>query len=238
MLGRFYGIGVGPGDPELLTQRAVRLLKTVPNIFTPQGKGGGEGVALSIIKSVIHETTSIVNLHLPMTQDEERLQTAWRTAAMQVYEVLVQGQDAAFVTIGDCLLFSTYGYLLKSLIEINPEISVESVPGITSFSACASRVNLPLAEGEESLLIVPALREPEELKPLLRQFPNLVLMKVASRFDEIYKVLEEENRLDSSVFIARCGNPEEKIEHDLSQLVGKKLDYLSLLLVKGKGVKN
>ncbi|MBC9785777.1 precorrin-2 C(20)-methyltransferase [Heliobacterium chlorum] len=235
MLGRFYGIGVGPGDPGLLTCRSVQLLQKVPVIFTPQGKGGGEGVATTIIRDVLPAETQVVSLHLPMTSDESRLREAWDEAARQIYEVLASGREAAFITIGDCLLFSTYGYLLKSLQKINPEIEVESVPGITSFCAAASRVNIPLAEGEEPLLIVPALRDPEELRPLLRQFPNLVLMKVASRFDGVYDLLKEEGRAESSLFISRCGTAEEKIEKDLSRLVGQKLDYLSLLLVKQKG---
>ncbi|MZP28532.1 precorrin-2 C(20)-methyltransferase [Heliobacterium undosum] len=236
MLGRFYGIGVGPGDPALLTRRAVALLETTPVIFTPRGKGGGEGVALTIIRDILPESAEIVPLHLPMIQDDRLLRDAWEEAARQIYDRLAAGKDAAFVTIGDCLLFSTYGYLLKALREIDPDLSVESVPGVTSFSASASRLNLPLAEGEEPLLVVPALRDPEELRPLLRQFPNLVLMKVASRFDEIYRVLQEEGRAESAAFVARCGTPEERIVCDLASLVGQKLDYLSLLIVKPKGV--
>ncbi|KAB2954180.1 precorrin-2 C(20)-methyltransferase [Heliorestis acidaminivorans] len=230
-LGRLYGIGVGPGDPELLTRKAYRILQEVEVIFTPQGKKGRESQALTIIKELITENTTVIPLDLPMTQDQAILEKAWQEGASQIYKVL-QTKDCAFVTIGDSLLYSTYGYLLQALQKKDKNIVIESVPGITSFSAAASRLNVTLAEGKEPLVIIPALGETEELRTYIESFPNLVLLKAASSFDEIYKILEDEGRLSSSYFISRCGMAEEHIEKDLSKLQGKKLDYLSLLLVK------
>ncbi|QGG46903.1 precorrin-2 C(20)-methyltransferase [Heliorestis convoluta] len=234
-LGQLYGIGVGPGDPELLTRKAYRILQDVKVIFTPQGKGGREGIALSIIKELIPPSSQVISLHLPMTQNKELLEKSWQEGAAQIYEVL-QEQNCAFVTIGDCLLYSTYSYLIAALRSIDKTVQIESIPGITSFAAAASAANVALAEGTEPLLIVPALGETEKLRSYLKSFPNLVLMKGASSFEQIYKILEEEGRLSSSYYISRCGLSGEVIQKDLRLLQGQELDYLSLLLVKKGGL--
>jgi precorrin-2/cobalt-factor-2 C20-methyltransferase len=119
--------------------------------------------------------------------------------------------DVAFLTLGDAGLYSTYGYLLPRLRRAAPDLEVETVPGVPSFCAAAARFNLSLAQGTEPLAVLPSAEDPEELRRLLRAFPNLVLMKVHRHYADILRVLEEEGRLEEAVLASRCGWPEERL---------------------------
>lgn len=139
-LGRFIGVGIGPGDPELLTLKAERVLNSVPVIFVPKAKISDEGMALQILlNSVVAKSgANLRELIFPMSKDPEVLKPAWATATAAVLEVLREGKDAAFITLGDTAIFSTYMNLLGELQQAEPGLRIETVPGISSFSQGAA----------------------------------------------------------------------------------------------------
>lgn len=235
MKGKFYGIGVGPGDPELLTLKAYRILNEVEIICVPKSKMERDSVALNTIKSLLKKEKTIVELHMPMTRDMEVLEQEWQKGAATVASYLQKGQDVAFITIGDAMLYSTYSYLMSRVQAIDPEFEIITVPGVTSFAASAAALNVPLAEGEERLAIVPSIEDPQKLPEVLAQFPNIVLMKVTPHFNEIVDILEQHNVKDKAVLISRCSTPLQQCERNLDNLKGTTPDYLSLILVKQQG---
>ena len=234
MTGKFYGIGVGPGAIDLLTVRAANILKTVDVVCVPRSSAEKSSVALSVAKSYIGQA-EIMEIATPMTRDAAILDASWQTGAVVLAERLQQGQNVAFITIGDSMLYSTYTYLMKKVQALVPEVEIVSVPGITSYSASAAHLNLPLAEGNEKLVVIPALDDPQDLKAILALFPNVILMKVASQLPGIVEVLAELGLLDKAIYISKLGYPDQFITRDLRSLQQKKLDYLSLIIVKQEG---
>lgn len=230
MFGMFYGLGVGPGDPKLLTLRAVEVLKTVQVVAVPKSRADRDSVALEIAKPYLSPGAAILELNLPMTPDPVVLEMAWQAGAEVIYEKLQAGLDVAFLTIGDPSLYSTYQYVLQKLRGMAEDLSVETVPGITSFAASAAVLSEPLASGDEPLLVLPAVDE--KLPGYLQEFPNVVLMKVSRDFDTIVEELQAAGK--QGVFVSRCGSEQQAVVRDLTTLVGQKVDYLSLIVAKQK----
>ena len=226
--GKFYGVGVGPGDPQLLTLQAVNVLQTVDLVAIPKSKMERESVAWDIAKIHCPSNVRLVELEMPMTSDKQVLAKAWRDGAQTLLVELKQGKSVAFITLGDPSLYSTYSYLLNILQEELPQEYIATVPGITAMSAAAAKINLPLATGDEPLLILPST---DDVGQFL-DFPNLVLMKVSRRLPEILTLLEERER--KAVLLTRLGQLGEKIrwEPKPEDFASDKIDYLSLLLVK------
>jgi precorrin-2/cobalt-factor-2 C20-methyltransferase len=233
--GKLFGIGVGPGDPELITLKARRLLAEVPVICVPRSTADKDSIAFSIVREFVPETTTLVDLVLPMSSDPEVLARGWRTAALKIARYLGEGKDTAFITLGDSVLFSTFTYLVRALRELDPAALVETVPGVTSFSACAAGLNIALAEGNETLAVLPVVGSAADARGPLRQFDNIVLMKVAPNLPEVLEMLQEEGLDGRAVFASRCSTERQRFVFDLESLSGEKRDYLSLLLVKKGG---
>ncbi|MGB9660555.1 MAG: precorrin-2 C(20)-methyltransferase [Moorellaceae bacterium] len=235
MTGKFYGLGVGPGDPELITLKARRILQEVPVLAVPtSSECGRSSLALEVVKQFIRPEQETLYLFLPMSRDPAYLKGSWKSAAEKLVDKLREGKDVAFLTLGDASLYSTYSYLVEMIRKLDPGVSVETVPGITSFSAAAARLNIPLATGEEPLAIIPALQKPEILEELIPRFPNLVLMKVARHYDDIVRILARTGVVKNAVLATRCGQEGESFSWDLEAGVGQKQDYLSLIIVKGR----
>jgi precorrin-2/cobalt-factor-2 C20-methyltransferase len=233
MNGKLYGIGIGPGDPKLLTLRAKEILDEVDMIFSPRASEEGTSMARSILEASTSRPKEFVDLTFPMTRDEAVLKTYWQEAAEKVAKAVNAGKQVAFVTIGDPFLYSTYIYLLKALRQNFPNLEVETIPGISAFHAAASRAEVSLAEGDERLAILPVPRDLGGLREAFREFDTVVLMKVGSKLDEVVALLEELDLLESSVLVSRVGCPEEKIIRDFHSL--RKDDrggYLSVMIVK------
>ncbi|VBB06840.1 tetrapyrrole methylase [Lucifera butyrica] len=235
MTGKFYGIGVGPGAPELLTIKAAEVLKSVDVICVPRSSLDNDSVALKVAGAYIPAATQVMEVFTPMTRDKNVLEAEWQRGAERIAAELREGKHVAFLTIGDAMLFSTYSYLLKRVKVLLPEVEVESIPGITSFAAAAAHINAALAEGNEKLAIIPAVDDPQELYSILQEFPNAVLMKVAGKYEEIVSVLEKTGLKEKSVYISKLGYPDQFISYDLDCLRNRKRDYLSLILVKREG---
>jgi precorrin-2/cobalt-factor-2 C20-methyltransferase len=235
LAGKLYGIGVGPGDPELLTLKAHRILKTVPVVYVPKSREESGSFALSIIEGFLdRQRQEILDLVFPMCKDQSGLPAFWDRSVGLLLDRIEKGMDVACVCIGDPLLYSTFTYLLERIITRSPGIQIEIVPGVTSISACTAAVALPLVKAGETLAVIPATYEPETIRGLLRQFDALVLMKVNRVIDQVLPMLEELKIKDHAVFISRCGTPEEEIVWDLDSLKGQPLNYHSLLLIRTK----
>ncbi|MBC2722235.1 precorrin-2 C(20)-methyltransferase [Desulfosporosinus sp.] len=226
--GKFYGVGVGPGDPQLLTLQAVQVLQSVDLVAIPKSKMDRESVAWDIAKIHCPSNVRLVELEMPMTSDQQVLAKAWFDGAQTILAELKQGKSVAFITLGDPSLYSTYTYLLNNLQDELPQECIVTVPGIMAMAAAAAKINLPLATGDEPLLVLPSTEDVGEFL----DFPNLILMKVSRRLPEILTLLEEHDR--KAVLLTRLGQSEEKIrwEPKPEDFQSEKIDYLSLLLVK------
>lgn len=232
-MARIYAIGVGPGDPELLTRKAERILREVPVICAPTANPADSSYALSIIESLLDPSRQEVIVQVfPMRKDQEGLAEFWETAADEVAERVRGGSDVAFITIGDPFLYSTFLYLYRIFREGYPDIPIEVVPGISSINAAAVAAGVPLGMASDRIAILPATFEEENLRRTLEEFDTVVLMKVSRVFDGVYALLRELGLEKNGVFVSRVGSPEEEVVFDLETLVGRKLDYLSLLIVK------
>jgi precorrin-2/cobalt-factor-2 C20-methyltransferase len=232
--GTLYGIGVGPGDPELITLKALKVLQEVPHIFASCSTKNTYSLALSIVRCHLNGA-GIEHLPFPMTKDPEVLASAWERNARRVLEVLATGRDAAFVTLGDPLTYSTFGYLLKTLKRLNPEVGIVTIPGITSYSAAAALTHIPLTEGEESFYLVSGALGAARLKEVIDKSDNIVILKTYRYFDEIYQVLADLDLLDRTTCISRCGLEGETIVENLREIKGRDLPYLSMIIIKKKG---
>ena len=231
-MAKIYAVGVGPGDPELLTRKAERILREVPVICAPTANPADSSYALSIVEQFLDRNRQEVIVQVfPMRKDQTGLEEFWEEAAAGVAERVRQGSDVAFITIGDPFLYSTFLYIYRIFRERYPDIPVEVVPGISSVSAAAIAAGIPLGLASERIAIIPAAFE-EDLRRTLGEFDTVVLMKVSRVFDGIYALLQELGLERNGAFISRVGSPEEEVVFDLGSLVGRKLDYLSLLIIR------
>ncbi|MHB0870430.1 MAG: precorrin-2 C(20)-methyltransferase [Chloroflexota bacterium] len=231
--GTFYGVGVGPGDPELLTVKAQRLLQQVPVLCVPKSREEGESYALGIVSHLMDaRRQQLLELVFPMTKDRARLEEHWNRALEQVLLPLREGQDVAFVTEGDPSLYSTFQHLHRLIRERLPAVPTQVIPGISSINGSAAAAGLPLVDGAERLAVLPATYEGEQLVEILKQFDTVVLLKVHRVMDRVLDALERLGLADRAVYVSRCGSPEQRIVRDVSSLRGQELEYLSLMIVK------
>jgi len=233
-IGTLYGIGVGPGDPELITLKALKVLQRVTRIFASCSSKNSYSLALNIVRCHLNGA-GIEHLPFPMTRDPQVLQDAWEKNAARVLEVLGSGADAAFVTLGDPLTYSTFGYLLKTMKQLQPEVQVVTIPGITSYSAAAALTQTPLTEGEESFFLVSGAQGAARLREVVDKTDNIVMLKTYRNFSEIYRALEELDLLDRAVCISRCGLDGETVVENLRDMKEQSMPYLSMIIIKKKG---
>jgi precorrin-2/cobalt-factor-2 C20-methyltransferase len=231
--GVLYGVGVGPGAPDLLTLRAARTIRAVPVVCTPRRTASAESYALAVVRDLLDLTRQeLVELTFPMTRDPDLARLHRDEAATHIGAILSAGRDVAFITEGDPLLYSTFIHLYRRLRAASPRVRVEIVPGVTSVTAAAAVAGLPLADGTERLAVVPATCGYEGLRAALRDFDTVALLKVSPVFDRVLDLLEELNLVENAVYVSCASTPEQRVEADLRALRGQPLDYLSLILVK------
>lgn len=234
-MGRFYGVGVGPGDPELITLKAQRVLSQVPVIFLPQKNEQSKSFAHSIVDGLINSTSQKVELlTFPMHKDPDLLQPYWEKATQEILHHLTQGYDCAFITEGDPFLYGTFIYIFNILQERYPEVYIEVIPGISSINAASASALIPLASNKERVAIIPATYhdDMDSLRDTLIKFDTVIMLKIHKVFDKVLALLEELNLTDRCIYIRRCTTKEEEIVTDIKSLKGKTLDYLSLLIVR------
>ncbi|WP_432665688.1 precorrin-2 C(20)-methyltransferase [Wukongibacter baidiensis] len=232
-MGKFYGIGVGPGDPDLLTIKAKKVLDKVDIILAPETKDGKGSIALNIAKEHLSENVEIIEKKFPMTYDVEVLNNSYDEIADFVKELVNKDKKVAFLTLGDPMVYSTYIYLFKRLKIKNVEM--ETIPGITSFCAIASKVGIPLGENEETIAIVPSVyygKGDQKLDSIIENIDNIVFMKASGYIDELIDELETTGHKDGSIFVSRLGLDDEVIEDKIEKRRGIKNNYLSTLIAK------
>jgi len=231
LTGKFYGLGVGPGDPELITMKAINIANKVDVLIAPETVIGKGSIAYDIINRYVENKEKVRFQTYPMTYNTQELGFSWNKNVKEILGILQQNKDVAFVTLGDPMIYSTYIYIMRLIAEMG--VMVETVPGITSFCASASRLNIPLAEGNETIVIIPAAYECDNLDDIINQCDNIVMMKPSKNFEKVAKKLEKHNL--STVMIQKCGYDDEKIIRDLKSVDGKNIPYLSMIIAKKKG---
>ncbi len=229
-IGTLYGIGVGPGDPDHITLKAVKALSKVDVIYTASSTKNNHSLAVRIAAPHIPENTPVHRIAFPMCKDRDVLEASWEENARIVAETLKSGKDAAFITLGDCLTYSTYGYLSRQMKRILPGAKLVAVPGITAYQAAAARVNRQLVEGEESLVILSGVKGGDRFRKVAEGTENAVFMKAYKNVADIRSALEENGFSGNAVGVKSCGLPEEKLIENLSDFDQTPPDYWTLIL--------
>lgn len=227
-------MGVGPGDPELLTLKALRVLEKAVHIFVASSSKNDYSLALRVVEDYLPKGVPVERLSFPMTRERSCLEGAWRENARQVVKVLEEKGSAVFLTLGDPALFSTFGPLAQAVREIVPEVEIEMVPGITAAQAAAARLKVILAEGEGAFLIASGLATEETLRKLTQEVSSFALYKIHRRAPEIVRLLQDLGCLSQTQAISLCGFPEEKVYQDPREISRSRPPYFTLLLVGGK----
>ena len=223
------GIGVGPGDPELLTAKAIKILKKVPVICSPRSAKSRPSVAFSIVQPALKhrdDEYELIEPLFPMIEDDKALNHHWGLAAALVAGKLEQGLDVAFITLGDPTVYSTFSYLEGKIREKG--FPVEIIPGVTSFTGCAATAGISLGEKDEIIVLVPKVDQ--RLEKLLEHADTAVIMKTSRHPEILEEIINRDPRDKTVISIQNCGMEDEKIFKDFS----KNGRYLSTTIVKFK----
>ncbi len=204
MKGRLYGIGVGPGDPELMTLKAKRLIGECDLVAVPVKKEGEISLALEIARGAVEiPEEKVLRILFTMDKEKNRREACRREAAEQVMKILDGGKNVAMLALGDIGIYSTYSYVHKPLLQAGYE--VEMVPGIPSFCAGASKAGISVVEGNEGFGLIPSLKGMDQVEEALDVFDNLIIMKAGSHVKEICDLLAARGKADNAVMISNVG---------------------------------
>lgn len=229
---KLYAIGVGPGAPDLITVRAAEIVRRVPVIFSPLTAMGAASQALAVIRPYLDlDRQQIVELTFPMEKEQDELADHWEEAASELTTHLARHGEGAFIALGDVSLYCTFVYLRRILEAAHPEIVIEVVPGIPSFSAMAAVLGMPYGQADDKIAILPATFASDQLARILGDFETVILMKVHRVLNTVLETLERLNLMDHSILIVKCGMPDQEVVYDLRTLWGRRLSYLSMILV-------
>ena len=231
-------VGCGPGDPELLTVKAVNAIKDAQVIMCPTSKEGKPSIALSVISSLIDESKKqIVNLVFPMTKDKEKLATTWENNAKTLAETVLSGKKVVYLTVGDPYLYSTWIYLHRELETKHPQIKIKVIPGIVSMFTFASKVGISLAEGAEKMAVIPSCYDLTRVKELAKNCDTMIFLKDGRYFDQVVELLRDAGFSENSIFaIGQDLDTDQEIVKKLT--LGQVTDdvfttkYFSIMVVK------
>jgi precorrin-2/cobalt-factor-2 C20-methyltransferase len=231
-----YGVGVGPGASDLLTLRALQVLRSVPVIALPRSSDFGASKAWEIVKPVLGDVPNQQRLFLtfPMNKDPERLRPAWDRAFDAIGARLEQGLNVAFATEGDPSLFSTFIYLAEEAPRRWPNVRVEVVPGVSSITAVPAVTGIPLADGQERIAVLPGTYGLSDLGELLAKFDTIVLMKIGPELPRIVAELERAELLDRAVYVSRATMAEQRVVRDLREVADERGDCFAMVVVSRK----
>lgn len=231
-IGTLYGVGVGPGDPELLTLKAARILSEVDVVFTSAQERSGRSLALEIAGPHLAPGREVIPLPFAHTFEGVASGEAHRANAARVLEVLRRPATAAFLTLGDPLTYSTFTYLLAAVRDLEPAVPAEVVPGITSFAAAAAANLEPLAEGDESFTVVSAARGTERLERALELSESVAVLKAYRQKDRVCDLLETRGLDDEVTFAVGCTRPDGVATRGTAAIREVPTAYMSLFLVR------
>jgi len=195
-------IGCGPGDPDLLTVKAVNAIKNADIIACPISKEGKPSMALSVVSSILDKSKNqeIINLVFPMTKDKDVLETTWERNSKILADKVLSGKKVVYLTVGDPYLYSTWIYLHKKIETKYPQIKITVIPGIVSMFTFASKVGISLGEGAEKISIVPSCYDLSKVKELAKNSDTMVFLKDGRYFDQVIELLKEAGFSDDSIF--------------------------------------
>jgi precorrin-2/cobalt-factor-2 C20-methyltransferase len=234
--GTLYGVGVGPGAPDLLTLRAIKTLKDAQVLAMPRSSDYGASMAWQIIRSAVGEVPGQERLFLtfPMNKDPERLKPAWDKAFQSIGDRLEKGLSVAFATEGDPSLYSTFIYLQREAPARWPGIRVEIVPGVSSIAAVPAVTGIPLADGQERIAIIPANYGVEDLDAVLAAFDTTILMKIGSEMPNIVAALERRGLVDKAIYVSRAMMGEQRVVRDIRTIPKEYGDCFAMTVVSKK----
>ena len=196
------GIGVGPGDPDLLTVKAVKAIQSADIIMCPASKEDRPSIAFSVVSSLIDKSKNqeIVKLIFPMTKDKDVLENTWKKNAKIMAEKVLLGKNVVYLTVGDPYLYSTWIYMHKDLKANYPTMNIDVIPGIVSMFTFASKVGVSIAEGAEKVAIIPSCYDLSSVKEIAKNSESMIFLKDGRYFDQVINVLKESGFPDNSIF--------------------------------------
>ncbi len=228
--GHFYAIGVGPGDPDLLTLRAAHLVESADVIFAPQSKKSKSSLALQAVAPLLKDQEIVVTQY-PMERDNSRTRDRWKLLAADVADRCQRGQSVVQVTLGDPLIFATSSYLLEALADLLPADLIHVEPGISAFQMTASSFSDPLTLQEDRLMIMSAT-DLVAVENALDQCETLVLFKAAGDLPGLLALLKKRQLLGSARLVSAGGQGEHELRvADLSQWPGGDLGYMTTMII-------
>ena len=195
-------VGCGPGDPELLTVKAVNAIKSADLIMCPTSREGKPSIALSVVSSLLDhgKNQEIVNLIFPMTKDKDTLENTWQKNSQIIAESVLSGKKVVYLTVGDPYLYSTWIYLHREISAKYPDINITVIPGIVSMFTFASKVGISLAEGSEKMAVIPSCYDLSKVKEIAKNCDTMVFLKDGRYFDQVIQLLREAQFSDDSIF--------------------------------------
>ncbi len=228
--GHFYAVGVGPGDPDLLTLRAARIIEDADVILAPQSKKSKNSLALQAIAPLLRDQEVIVSQY-PMVRDNSKTRERWGSLAKEVSDRCRRGQSVVQVTLGDPLIFATSSYLMEALAEQIPAEKLHVEPGISAFQMTASRFNEALTLQEDRLLLMSAT-DLQAVEKALKQCETLVLFKAAGDLPGLLDLLERHNLLQRAKLVSAGGQGEHEVRvADLSRWQPLDLGYMTTMII-------
>jgi precorrin-2/cobalt-factor-2 C20-methyltransferase len=231
--GTLVGVGVGPGDPELLTLKGLRALREADEVFVPVGDTGEVGRAEAIVRAHLRHGR-VRRLLFALSGDARARARNWTNAAREVGKHLERGKTCAFATLGDPNVYSTFTYLARTVREALPGVGVQTVPGVTAMQELASKSGAVLLTGDERLALLPFTAGERPLREALAGFETVVCYKGGGRLAEVLRVAGEAGRLEDAVYGARLGIEREEVM-PASEMVGREGTYLSTVIFAGRG---
>ena len=228
--GTFYGIGVGPGDPDLLTVKAINALKLIDVLIAPKTEKKADSVALSIAQPHLKPNVEIIYQTFPMVKDFAEETELFAANTAEILRHLRGGRNVGFATLGDPMFYSTYIYIFRLLEPCG--VNIVTIPGVPAFLAIAAQIGRPLAYGNDILTVIPATAATDAINTALHRADSTVLMKVYKNFPEVVDALTDKNMLAEAVLVSRCGLDDERIIRDVSAHKNEALNYLSTILTR------
>jgi precorrin-2/cobalt-factor-2 C20-methyltransferase len=227
---RLVGVGVGPGDPELLTLKAARLIGEADVLFAPARRAGERSLALDIVAAHVDvRRQRVLTVLFPESQEGE----SWESAARYVLEALGSDSFGVFLTEGDPLLFGSFGHVTATIRRLRPDLEVEIVPGVSSVTAAAAAAGVALTDYGDRLAVVPATADLEDVEHALVEFDCVVILKVGRVLGDLLEILERLGLSERAVYVRRCGWPAQQIVRDVRSLLpSPPRDYFALLIVR------
>jgi precorrin-2/cobalt-factor-2 C20-methyltransferase len=230
---KLWGVGVGPGAPDLMTLRSIAVLRAADVLVLPRSSDWGESMAWKIAEPNVGAVEKQERLFLtfPMSKDPERLKPAWEKAFVEIGRRLQAHSTVAFVTEGDPSLYSTFVYLREEAPARWPGIEIEVVPAVSSVLAVPAVAGLSLADGQERIAILPATYGTDDLDAVLRAFDTIVLMKIGPEMPRIIAALERHGLLDRAVYVAKATMREQRIVRDLRSVEAERGDCFAMCVI-------